>query len=62
MSKHNFVESKSHGNDFQVVIFCTWCGKVVWDFNRNDKSVKELQQSVKEPCVYKPEEAKKEQN
>lgn len=52
MGKHNFVESAKHGNDYQVVIYCTWCGKVVWNFNRTDDSVKELQATIKEPCCY----------
>ena len=32
MSKHNFVESEGHGSESNVVVYCTWCGLVVWSF------------------------------
>lgn len=51
MSKHNFIESREHGGKYDVIIYCTWCGKVVWDFNRNEVSVAKLQSTVKEPCI-----------
>lgn len=55
MSKHLFVESSEHGSEYAVVIYCQWCGKVVWDFNRTDKSVSELQESTPTGCVYDQE-------
>lgn len=52
MSKHNFIESKSYGTKYDVVIYCTWCGLVVWDFNRTADSINKLQQKVGKPCVH----------
>jgi hypothetical protein len=52
MSKHNFVESTKQTSEYQRIIYCTWCGKVAWHFNRSETSVKELQDKIKEPCVY----------
>jgi hypothetical protein len=50
--RHNFVESAGHGNEYNVVIYCKWCGKVIWHFNKSDKSVEVHQKDIKEPCIY----------
>lgn len=52
MSKHFFHESRALGDNpqFYRIIFCEWCGLVAWDFNRTEKSVKELQSQVGNEC------------
>ena len=50
MNKHNFVESKAHGSEYQVAIYCTTCGRVVWHFNTLQTSI-ELQKHVGESCI-----------
>jgi ABC-type uncharacterized transport system ATPase component len=54
VSKHNFRESTDKFGEFHRVIYCTHCGRVVWDFNKNEKSdlkQSELQSYVGESCV-----------
>lgn len=51
MSKHNFIES-SDRYEYHRIIFCTWCGLVVWHFNHRDISIKDLQTKVGESCVH----------
>lgn len=51
MSEHNFIESRANGSDYDVVIFCTKCGKVVWHFNKLEWSKEHLQRDIKEPCI-----------
>ncbi len=55
MSKHNFIESTDKFGEFYRLIYCTWCGMVVWNFNASDESVVELQKRVGETCI--PDEA-----
>lgn len=52
--KHNFVESSRHFGEFHRVIYCTWCGLVVWNWNANDRtkpSLTDLQANTGKPCV-----------
>lgn len=51
MSKHNFIES-SERYEYHRIIFCEWCGLVVWHFNYRDMSKTELQAKVGQPCVH----------
>lgn len=55
MSKHNFVESQEHGDEWQVIIYCTWCGKVAWHFNKTNWSVDHLQPLIREACIPQDE-------
>lgn len=56
MSKHYFHESKGVGSNpqFYRIIYCEWCGLVVWDFNSVAK--RELQAKVGKPCVHQPKQ------
>ena len=52
--KHNFVESDYHTQVYDVIIYCTDCGIVVWDWNKNENTkVKQsdLQKNVGKPCI-----------
>lgn len=54
-AKHNFIESKYHTTVYDVVIYCTQCGVVVWDWNKNEKTdlkQSDLQLKAGKPCVY----------
>lgn len=54
MSKHNFIESSDQFGEYARLIYCTWCGRVVWHFNKNEKSdtkPSDLQGHVGEPCI-----------
>lgn len=50
LGRHNFIESDHHGSNYDVIIYCTWCGVVVWDFNRSQTSLKELQENAEKSC------------
>ena len=56
MSKHKFVltpKSESF-NEFQRLIYCEWCGLVVWNFNANEHtkpSRAEYQAKTGKPCL-----------
>ena len=53
MGKHNFMESSPRFDAYHRVIFCQWCGVVVWDFNKNEKTdVKQsdLQKNAQTVC------------
>lgn len=52
MGNHFFKESNALGKspEFYRIIFCEWCGLVAWDFNKSEKSVKELQAQVGNSC------------
>lgn len=52
MSLHNFIESNKHSSGHPV-IYCGWCGVVVWSFGFTDYSVETLQKNVGQPCVHK---------
>lgn len=53
MSKHNFVQSSEKFGEYTSIIYCTWCGLVVWDFNKNEKTdlkQSDLQKNVGKAC------------
>lgn len=50
MGKHFFHETTSKFGEFYRVIYCEWCGLVVWDFNKTETSLKELQLKAGDAC------------
>lgn len=50
MKEHNFIES-SKIDEYHRIIYCTKCGKVVWDFNRSTEHNKELLQNNIGECI-----------
>ncbi len=52
MGKHYFHETTHLVKDshYHRLIYCEWCGIVVWDFNRLENSLKELQDKAGGDC------------
>lgn len=52
MGKHNFQETshQTKESDYHRIIYCVWCGIVVWDFNKSVASLKELQAKAGSEC------------
>lgn len=52
MSKHFFMETKALGDkpEYHRVIYCQWCGLVVWDFNKDLLTNCEFQRKSGETC------------
>lgn len=52
MSKHYFKESKALGDspEFYRIVYCEWCGIVVWDFNNTKQALQELQKNAQTSC------------
>lgn len=63
MSKHLFIETTTKVKDSQYhrLIYCQWCGLVVWNFNKYEGSL-ELQKKVGKPCVGNDSQPTKEQS
>lgn len=51
--RHNFIETTDKFGEFHRLIYCTWCGLVVWDFNGRESSVENLQLKVGSPCMHR---------
>lgn len=61
MNKHNFVESSGAFGVYHRIIYCNWCGVVIWNFNRTEDSVKILQLNAQTVCKANTEALKKAQ-
>ena len=46
---HNFISDDKSRDGYNRVIFCTKCGQVAWDYNRDEEwCIENLQSKIKE--------------
>lgn len=53
MSKHHFIETRPTSSTYDRLIYCDWCGIVVWNNNANANttpSIKDIQAQAGHGC------------